>query len=64
MFTFQDSLTEAFYDKNPEVYETAFALYEEAELSGRKDKNVAQSFHEEYQRLYREFLLAMFDRMF
>ena len=25
-FTFEDGLTEVFYDKNPELYETAFAL--------------------------------------
>ena len=50
-FTFQDSLTEAFYDKNPDLYET-------------KDGNIAATFHEEYQRLYNEFLLAMFDAAF
>ena len=26
-FAFQDGLTEVFYDKNPELYETAFALF-------------------------------------
>lgn len=31
-FTFQDTLTEIFYEKNPDLYETAFALYEEAQL--------------------------------
>ena len=60
-FAFQDSLTEAFYDKNPDLYETAFALFEEAQLEGTVDANVAASFHEEYNRLYREFLLRMFD---
>ena len=62
-FSFQDLLTEAFYDKNPEVYETAFALYEMAEMVGEKT-NVALTFHEEYNRLYREFLLEVFDRYF
>ena len=35
-FTFQDSLTEAFYDKNPDLYETAFAIFEEAQMNGTK----------------------------
>lgn len=63
-FTFQDTLTEVFYDKNPEVYETAFALYEEAQLSGKGDDNEAILFHEEFNRLYKEFLLEMFDNIF
>ena len=36
-FTFEDGLTEVFYDKNPELYETAFALYEESKLTGKGD---------------------------
>lgn len=63
-FTFQDTLTEAFYEKNPKLYETAFAIYEEAQMAGRKDNNVALTFHEEYQRLYQEFLNEMFDTFF
>ena len=63
-FTFQDTLTEMFYEKNPELYETAFALYEEAQMSGQTDRNVAQTFHEEYNRLYRDFLLAMYDALY
>lgn len=63
-FTFQDTLTEAFYEKNPKLYETAFAIYEEAQMAGRKDDNVALTFHEEYQRLYQEFLNEMFDTFF
>ena len=63
-FTFQDTLTEAFYEKNPELYETAFAIYEEAQMAGEKDNNVAQTFHEEYQRLYQDFLNEMFDTFF
>ena len=62
--TFQDSLTEAFYDKNPDLYETAFAIYEEAQMNGGNDENIAATFHEEYNRLYKEFLLAMYDAMF
>lgn len=64
MFTFQDTLTEAFYDKNPDLYEMAFAIYEAAELSGQGEKNVAMIFHEEYNRLYRDFLMQMFDDLY
>ncbi len=60
-FTFQDGLTEVFYDKNPELYETAFAIYEEAQMTGSKGGDVAQIFHETYQNLYNEFLDRLFD---
>ena len=63
-FLFQDTLTEVFYDKNPEVYELAFALYEEAQMSGQPEKDVADSFHQEYNRLYMEFMQNMFDTFF
>lgn len=63
-FAFQDSLTEAFYDKNPDLYETAFAIYEEEQMTGKGTSNIAAVFHEEYQRLYEEFLLTMFDETF
>ena len=63
-FTFQDTLTEVFYEKNPDLYETAFALYEAAQMTGQGNKNVAQTFHEEYNRLYIEFLNQMFDNLF
>lgn len=63
-FFFQDTLTEAFYDKNPKVYEYAFALYEEAQMSGLAKKDVADLFHQEYNHLYREFMLEMFDTFF
>ena len=33
-------------------------------MAGEKDNNVAQTFHEEYQRLYQEFLNEMFDTFF
>lgn len=60
-FTFQDTLTEVFYDKNPELYETAFEIYEVSQMSGAGDKNIAQTFHETYQQLYNEFLDRLFE---
>ena len=63
-FAFQDSLTEAFYDKNPDLYETAFAIYEEEQMNEKGSSNIAATFHEEYNRMYREFLLDMFDELF
>ena len=63
MFTFQDTLTEAFYDKNPEVYENAFALFEEAKMAGKND-DIAVAFHEEFNRLYREFVMQVFHEFF
>ncbi len=63
MFTFQDTLTEAFYDKNPQVYETAFELYEESLMNNTKE-NPAIVFHEEYNRLYRKFMGEMFGCFF
>ena len=62
-FAFQDGLTEAFYEKNPEVYENAFALFEAAQMEGG-DANIAAAFHEEYQRLYHDFLLELFDAQY
>jgi hypothetical protein len=63
-FLFQDTLTEAFYEKNPEVYENAFALFEAAQMEGKPELDVSAAFRTEYQRLYREFLLTMFDKFF
>lgn len=63
-FLFQDTLTEVFYDKNPEVYENAFALFEAAEIAGNRELDVAEAFHVEYNRLYREFMMTMFDTFF
>jgi len=60
-FTFQDGLTEVFYDKNPELYETAFAIYEEAQMTGNGKGDVAQIFHETFGKLYEEFLDRLFD---
>ncbi len=60
-FTFEDGLTEAFYDKNPELYETAFALFEEAQLSGRGNDCVARIFHDTFRQLYAEFLDRLYE---
>ena len=60
-FMFQDTLTEIFYEKNPTLYEVAFALYEEAQMNGAGDQNVAKTFHETYQNLYRDFINQLFD---
>lgn len=62
-FSFQDGLTEVFYDKNPELYETAFALYEEAKMTGKGDASVALTFHETFERLYAEFMDRLFDEV-
>lgn len=62
-FTFEDGLTEVFYDKNPELYETAFAIYEEAQMSGSGDANVAQIFHDTFRGLYDTFLDQLFDEV-
>ena len=62
-FAFQDGLTEVFYDKNPELYETAFALFEEAQMTGQGDASVAQTFHETFNGLYAEFLDTLFEEM-
>ncbi|MFR4352516.1 MAG: serine/threonine protein phosphatase [Roseburia sp.] len=62
-FMFEDGLTEIFYEKNPQLYETAFAIYEEAQLSGQGDENVAQIFHETFRRLYAEFLDRLYDEV-
>ena len=62
-FAFQDGLTEVFYDKNPELYETVFALFEEAQMTGQGDASVAQTFHETFNGLYTEFLDTLFEEM-
>ena len=61
MFAFQEALTEIFYDKNPEIYETAFEIYQEAQMSGMKENDTAQTFHDTYNRLYDEFLDRLFE---
>lgn len=60
-FTFQDTLTEVFYDKNPELYETAFAIYEEEQMAGTEGAGVAQIFHETFGQLYAAFLDRLFE---
>ena len=56
-------LFRSFYDKNPELYETAFALFEEAQMTGQGDASVAQTFHETFNGLYTEFLDTLFEEM-
>lgn len=63
-FTFQDALTEVFYEKNPKVYETAFAIFEEAALSENGKGKIAETFHQEYERLYKEFMNQIFDKYY
>ena len=60
-FAFQDGLTEVFYDKNPELYETAFAIFEEAQMNGGKGADVCRIYGETFQQLYNEFLDRLFD---
>lgn len=60
-FTFQDGLTEVFYEKNPELYETAFAIFEESQMNGGKGGDIARIYGETYQQLYQEFLDRLFD---
>lgn len=57
-FILENAMTEAFYEKNPEVYEAAFGLYEEdPQHSGA----VTESFHRKYQESYSALLLEWFD---
>ena len=60
-FTFQDGLTEVFYDKNPELYETAFAIFEEAQMNGGEGADICRIYGETFQQLYHEFLDRLFD---
>ena len=64
MFTFQDSLTEIFYDKNPELYETAFEILTEAQMNDGQGIEIAQIFNETFQKLYIEFLDKLFDSFY
>lgn len=63
-FMFQDTLMECFYDKNSQIYEAAFSLFEEAQMSGEKDKDVSDTFHKVYDQLYHEFMLTLFDTFY
>ncbi len=62
-FAFQDALTMTFYDKNPELYEAAFTIYEMEQMEGKKS-TITVLFHETYNLLYRTFLNQMFTNCF
>ena len=53
LFTFQDTLTELFYEKNPDIYEEAFSIFEEN--AGVKSE-ITKIFDDTYRALYEEFL--------
>lgn len=57
-FQFEDAMTEAYYDKNPDIYETAFGLYE---LAPAQSADITRTFHETYQTSYEECLDMLFD---
>lgn len=57
-FQLEDAMTEAYYGKNPEIYETAFGLYE---LAPDKSAAITRTFHETYQASYEECLDMLFD---
>jgi len=56
-FQFQDILLEAFYDKNPQLYEQAFAIFES---NGGKKTEVTKLFDDTYKILYESFLGELF----
>ena len=60
LFTFQDTLTELFYEKNPAIYEEAFAIFEE---NGGTKSEITKIFDDTYQSLYEEFLNQFFDEV-
>lgn len=57
-FRFEDAMAEAYYDKNPEIYEAAFGLYE---LDPSKSASITGTFHKKYQESYGAFLNELFD---
>lgn len=57
-FQFEDAMTEAYYEKNPDIYETAFGLYE---LSPESSVAITRTFHETYQSSYEDCLNQLFD---
>ena len=57
-FEFENTMTEAFYEKNPDIYEVAFGLYEE---EPKQAAEIADTFHRTYQTIYEECLDCMFD---
>ena len=60
-FAFQDGLTEVFYDKTRIYMRQPLLFFEEAQMSGNQDVNVAVTFHETFNRLYAEFLDRLFE---
>lgn len=59
-FRFQDAMSEAFYDTNPEIYEAAFGLYE---LEPIKSKDITIIFHKVYAQVYQACLECLFDEV-
>lgn len=59
-FQFEDAMTEAYYEKNPDVYEAAFGLYE---LDPARSGGITKMFHEKYQESYEALLDELFDHM-
>ena len=59
-FQFEDAMAEAYYDKNPEIYEAAFGLYE---LAPAQSVAITRTFHEEYQKNYADCLNELFDTL-
>lgn len=57
-FAFDEAMTEAFYDKNPEIYEAAFGIFE---LAPDRAKEIAYTFHKTYQEIFEEGMNCMFD---
>ncbi len=57
-FQFEDAMTEAYYEKNPEIYETAFGLYE---LAPSQSAEITRTFHETYRESYEQCLDGLFD---
>ena len=49
------------FDKNPELYEAAFAIFEEAQMNGGEGKDIARIFAVTFEQLYEEFLNQLFD---
>lgn len=59
-FTLQDLFTEAFYEKNPRIYETAFEIFEENE--GQKT-DITELFENTYEESYGEVMNELFNQV-
>lgn len=57
-FRFEEAMTEAYYEKNPEIYEAAFGLYE---LAGAKSAGITETFHVKYKENYEALLDELYD---